>query len=98
MFDVASGSSEDRFVLGLVCCKLIEIGIGLGVGRVNIVKTLLGFGQIAKPLFDCFAYRLLGIELRLLRQVANLDTRHRYGFAHDLLINTCHDLQEARFA
>src|SRR5690606_40677109 len=44
------------------------------------------------------SHRLFGIELRLLRQVADLDAGHRAGFALDLRVDAGHDLEQRRLA
>jgi hypothetical protein len=41
---------------------------------------------------------LSGIELRLLRQVADLDAGHGHGFALDLLVDAGHDPQQRGLA
>jgi hypothetical protein len=41
---------------------------------------------------------LFGVELRLLRQVADRQVRHRRGFADDVLVDAGHDAQHGRLA
>jgi hypothetical protein len=39
-----------------------------------------------------------GVELRLLRQVADLQAGHRHGFAFDVLVDAGHDLEQRALA
>jgi hypothetical protein len=47
---------------------------------------------------DLLAHGLLGIKLRLLRQEADLDARHRVGLALEVLVEAGHDLQHRGLA
>ena len=94
----APAVGEDGFVLGLLGGELVEIGVRLGVGGVDLVELLLRLEHFAQALFDRLAHGLLGIELRLLRQIADVQVRHRHGFAFDVLVHAGHDLQQGRFA
>jgi hypothetical protein len=42
--------------------------------------------------------RSAGVELRLLRQVADAHAGHRRGFALEVLVDAGHDLQQRRLA
>lgn len=94
---VATLSLDDGFQLALFAGQLVEIRIRVGVGRIDLVQSGHGAFHFADRLFDRFAYGLLRIQLRLLRQVANLDTGLRTGFPFDLGIDACHDAQQGRF-
>lgn len=91
---MAVGSLQDGFELGLLGGQRIEIGVRLGVGGVYLVEACLGLLDLAYRLFDDITHRLGRIELRLLRQVADLDTGHRPGFAVDLGVDAGHDAQQ----
>ena len=76
----------------------VEVRVGFGVGGVHGVKLRLRLDDFAHALFDGFAHGLFGIELRLLREVADLDPGHRNGFAFDVRVDPRHDLEERRLA
>ena len=98
MLDVAAAGGEDGLVLGLLGGELVEVGVRLGVGGVDLVELLLGFEHLAEALLDRLAHGLLGIELRLLRQEADAHVGHRHGFAFDVLVHAGHDLEQAGLA
>ncbi len=77
--------------------QLVKVGIRVGVGRIDLVQTGHGALHFANGLFDRLAYGLLRIQLRLLRQVANLDAGLRTGFPFDLGVDACHDAQQGGF-
>jgi len=89
---------DDRLEPRLLGGERVEVGAFLGVRRVDLVQTLLRTEDIAHPFLDRLAHRLAWIELWLLWQKTDLQTRHRDGFAFDLLVYTRHDAQQARFA
>ena len=85
---------DDRFQFTLFFGQLVEIGIGFGIGGIDFVQTRHGPFQIAHGFFNRFTNGLLRIEFRLLRQVTDLDTGLRTGFAFDFGINAGHDAQQ----
>ncbi|MCY1407503.1 hypothetical protein D9M71_228070 [compost metagenome] len=94
---VAVGSLDDGFQLGLLGGQRVEVGVRLGVGGVDLVQTGLGLFDLANGFFDDIADGGLRVELRLLRQVADVDARHRAGFALDLGVDARHDAQQGGF-
>ncbi|MNO47861.1 hypothetical protein D3C76_381850 [compost metagenome] len=94
---VAVGSLDDGFQLGLLGGQRVEVGVRLGVGGVDLVQTGLGLFDLANGFFDDIADGGLRVELRLLRQVANVDARHRAGFTFDLGVDARHDAQQGGF-
>ncbi len=60
------GRRDDRFQLGLLGGQRVEVGVGLGVGGVDLLQARLGGHGLAQALFDRLAHRVLGVELRLL--------------------------------
>ncbi|MCY1217946.1 hypothetical protein D9M72_298770 [compost metagenome] len=93
-FDVvAVAGRQDGFVLGLVGGQCVEVGVRFGIGRVDLVELLARLEHAAQRLFHRFAHGLLGIELRFLWQVADVQVRHRRGFALDFLVEAGHDLE-----
>ena len=95
---VGTGGLDDGLVLGLLGRQGVEVGVRLGVGGVDLFQLLLGLDDLAQTALDGLAHGLLGIQLRLLRQVAHLDARHRHGFAVDLLVEAGHDLEQRGLA
>ncbi|MNG89271.1 hypothetical protein D3C79_481300 [compost metagenome] len=94
---VAVGGLQDGFQLGLLGGQLVEVGIRFGVGRVDLVQARLGVLDHADRFLDHFTHGLARIELRLLRQVADVDVGHRTGFAVEFLVDARHDPQQGRF-
>ena len=70
----------------------------LAVGRVHLLEPLLGGERAADALFHRLAHGLVGVELRLLRQVADLQARHRRRLALDVVVDAGHDLEQGRLA
>ena len=66
-----AGGGDDGLELGLLGGQLVEVGVGLGVGGVDLVQPLLRAEHFAEALLDRLAHRLVRVELRLLRQVAD---------------------------
>ena len=95
---VGTGGRDDRLELRLLRGKRVEVGALLGVGRVDLVETLLRAQHFAHSLLDGCAYRLRGIELRLLRQESDAQIRHRHRFAFVFAILAGHDPQQRRLA
>jgi len=92
------GGRDDGFEFSLFGGQGVEIGVRLGVGGVDLVQALLGGDHGAQAFFDGLADRVLGVELRFLRQVADVQARHGRGFAFDFAVHACHDLQQRRLA
>ncbi|MNS65190.1 hypothetical protein D3C72_983420 [compost metagenome] len=102
VFDVVraagGGRGDDGFQVSLLSGQGVEIGVRLGVGGVDLVQALLGGDDGAQAFFNRLAHRVLGVQLRFLRQVADVQARHGDGFAFDLFIDASHDLQQRRLA
>ncbi len=84
--------------LGLLGHQRVHVGIGVGeFGRdlVEAVEQRLGRGD---ALHDVAEHVLLRIELRLLRQEADLGALGRPGLAGEILVEAGHDAQERRLA
>ena len=93
-FSVGAGCIDDGLKLGLFGSQGIKVCIGLSVGRINFFESLLSIEHFAQPFFHSFTNRVVGIELRLLRQIPDFDTGHRQSFALNIGINACHNLQK----
>ncbi len=91
---VAIGGLQDRLELGLLGGQRVEVGVWLGIGGIDGIQTGLGVLDHADRFLDDLAHGLLGIELRLLRQVADIDARHGAGFAVELGVDAGHDAQQ----
>jgi len=52
----------------------------------------------AQAAFDCLAHGLLWVQLRFLRQVTDIQARHRHRFADDILVDAGHNFQQRGFA
>jgi hypothetical protein len=95
---VRFGRGEQLLELLLLGGELVEVGVGLGVLRVHLLEALLRLEHFPQAFLDRFAHGVAGLELRLLRQVADADSRHRRGRAFVLLVEARHDLQDRRLA
>jgi hypothetical protein len=97
-FGIVAAGGDDRFEAGLLFGQLVEVGVFLGIGGIHRLQLLLRLGDFTQPGFNRLAYRLLGVEQGLLRQVADLDARLPLHFAFVFLFDAGHDLQHGRFA
>ena len=93
-FGVGARGGDDRFEACLFGGERVEVRIGFGVGRVDGVQLRLRLHHLTHALFDRFTDGVLGVQLRLLREVADVDAGHRHGFAFVLLIHARHDAKE----
>ncbi|MNZ39227.1 hypothetical protein D3C78_567160 [compost metagenome] len=94
---VAVAGLEDGFELGLFGGELVEVGIRLGVGSVDLVQARLGVLDHADRFLDHFTHGLGWVQLRFLWQVTHVDVGHRTGFAVEFLVDARHDPQQGRF-
>lgn len=95
---VSVGCLQDRLQLGLLGGQGVEVGIRLGIGGIDLVQPRLGLLDLADGLFDDVAHGGLRVQLGLLRQVADVDPRHRPGLAFDLGVDAGHDPQQGGLA
>ena len=77
--------------------QLVEVGVRLGVERVNLIQTLQRADHFGDRFFDRFAHRLFRVKLRLLRQITHFDARLRACFPFDIFIDARHDAQQRGF-
>jgi hypothetical protein len=91
-------SRDDRFQPRLLGCQCIEIGIGFGVGGIHRIELGFGFEHFTQTAFDRLAHGLLRVQLRFLRQVADIQVRHRDRFADDVRVDAGHDFKQRRFS
>ena len=96
--EVSAGGGEDGFALGLFLGELIEVGVGLGVGGVDFIQPGFRLDDFAETRFDRLAHGVRRVELRLLRQVADADARHRNRLAFDIAVDTGHDADQRGLA
>ncbi|KAF1858260.1 hypothetical protein Lal_00014761 [Lupinus albus] len=93
----AVGRGDDRFQALLLLGQRVEVGVRLRVGRVHRFQLGLRLERFAQAAFHFLAHGFLRIELRFLRQVADVQARHRARFALDVGVDAGHDLQQRRF-
>ncbi len=86
---------QDGFKLGLFGGQFVEVGIFVSVSRVDLVQARLGVLDHADRFLDHFTYSLGRVQDRFLRQVADVQVRHRTGFAVELGIDASHDFSAA---
>ncbi|MCY1444139.1 hypothetical protein D9M71_605920 [compost metagenome] len=94
---MAVAGLQDGFELGLFGGQLVEVGIRLGVGGVDLVQTRLGVLDHADRFLDHFTDGLARVQLRFLWQVTDVQVRHRTGFAVELFVDASHDLEQGGF-
>ncbi len=91
---VAVAGLQNRFELGLFGGQLVEVGIRIGVGGIDLVEARLGVLDHADRFLDHFTDGLARVQLRFLGQVADVQVRHRAGFAVEFVIDAGHDFQQ----
>ena len=84
--------------MGLLGREFVEISVLGGVLGIHLVEPLLGGQHTADALLHRLAHGLVGVEQRLLWQVADLQVGHGIGLALDLLVQAGHDLQQRALA
>jgi len=89
---------DDRFELRLLGRELFEIRIGFRICRVDLVEALLRVKRFAKTFLHGFAHGLFRVELRLLRQEADLHVRQGGHFALEIRLDPGHDFQKRGFS
>jgi hypothetical protein len=93
-------STVDRVDLALELAhllhQLVEVGVVLGIAHFGRdgVEAIDHVGNVAGAVLDVLEHRLQGIELRLLRQVADRDVLARPRLAGEILVEAGHDLDQ----
>ena len=95
---VRIAGGEDRLEPLLFLGQRVEVGAFLGVGRVDLVQPCLRLQHFADAFLDRLAHGHVRIELRLLRQVADLDAGLRPRLAREVGVDAGHDLEHGRLA
>jgi len=95
---LAAGGGDHGFQIGLLGGQLVEVGVFVAVFGIDLVQPLLGRQHAAHAFFHHLAHGLVRRQQRLLRQVADVQARHRGGFALDLLVQAGHDLEQRALA
>ncbi len=95
---MAVGGVQVGFQFGLFGGQLVEIGVRVGVGGIDFIEPGLSGLDRRDGFFDVAAHVLAGIELRLLRQEADVDAGLRAGFAENVGVDAGHDAQQGGFA
>ena len=76
----------------------LVVGHRLGEFLADLVETVQQLDGLAETFLDIAAHVLLGIQLGLLRQVADLDACLRASLAFEFLVDAGHDAQHRRLA
>ncbi|KAF1049442.1 MAG: hypothetical protein GAK34_02062 [Delftia tsuruhatensis] len=95
---VGAGSGDLGFQLALLGSQRVEVGVGLGVGGVDFIEARAGRVDFGHGLFHGLAHRVLWIELRLLRQIADGQALHGQRLAFEFLVHPGHDLEQRGLA
>ena len=95
---IGPGGGQDRLEAGLLFGELVEIGVRFGVGGVDLFQLGLRLEDLAQTRLHFLADVGFGVELRFLRQIADLQVGHRRCLADDVGVESCHDAQNRRLA
>ena len=95
---VAVGRLDDGFEPRLFGGDLVEVGIGFGVRGIDRVEPGQRVLDVLRRVFDVAAHVLGRVELRFLRQEADLDAGLRPRLAFELLVDARHDPQQRGLA
>ena len=98
MFGIGASRCNDGFKPGLLCCQRVKIGIRLAIGGVHGLQLGLCRKHRAHSGLDALAHGVLWVKLWLLRQVADIEARHRCGLAFDLGVQAGHDFEQGGLA
>jgi hypothetical protein len=82
----------------LLLDQLLEVGVRLGERGGDRVEAVELRALLAERLLDVAAHVLRGVELRLLREVADARALVRPRLALEVLVGAGHDAQQARLA
>ena len=94
----AIGSRDNRFQAFLLLGQRVEVRVRFGIGGVHRFQQRLCVKGFAQAGFHFLAHGFFRIQLRFLRQVADVQARHRACFALDVGVDACHDFQQGGFA
>ena len=89
---------DDGLEARLLGGKGVEIGLGVGIRGIDFIELGARGKDLAHRFFDALAHGVLGVELRLLRQVADLQARHGQGLALEFFVHAGHDLEQGGLA
>ncbi len=95
---VAVGRLDDRLELRLLGGDLVEVGVRLGVGRIDGLELRERVRDVGDRHLDVAAHVLGRIELGLLREEADLDAGLRSRLALEILVHAGHDPQQRGLA
>jgi hypothetical protein len=98
VLDVRARSGDDGLVLRLFLGQFVEVRVGFGVGRVDLIELLLGGDDFTQRGLDFLAHRVVGVQLWFLGQVADGNAGEPLHFSVVLLVLAGHDLQHGRLA
>ena len=95
---VAIDRGQEGLEFGLFGRQLVKVGVFIRVGGVDRFQAGECVLDGLDPFLDDVAHRVLGIEVRLLFEEADLDAGLRTGLALDLGIAARHDAQQRTLA
>ncbi len=99
LFDgVRVAGGEDGFQALLLLGQRIKISAFFGIGGIHRFQRGLGLQHVAHAFFHGLAHGVLGVQLRLLGQIADFDAGLRAGLALEIGVHAGHDLQHGGLA
>ncbi len=85
---------DNLFIFALLSGQFVEVRIRLGVFGIHFIQTFQRVNHFGYRFFNGFTYGVFRVQLRFLRQVADLDAWLRTGFTFDVCIDAGHDAQQ----
>ena len=85
---------DNLFIFALLSGQFVEVRIRLGVFGIHFIQTFQGVNHLGYRFFNGFTHGVFRVQLRFLRQVADLNARLRTGFTFDVCIDAGHDAQQ----
>ena len=95
MLGIGARGCNDRLQTRLLGGQRVKVRIGFAIGGVHGIQLRLGRKHSAHTRLNALAHGVAWIQLGLLRQVTNVEARHRRGFAFDFLVKAGHDLEQS---
>ncbi len=91
---VAVGRLDQVLQIRLLLGQGVEVGVRVGIGGIDLIQAGEGGRDVAERLLDIAAHVLGRIQLRFLRQKADLDAGLGTRLALDLGVDAGHDAQQ----
>ena len=81
----------------LLFSQRIKVCVGLSVGRIDLIEPGQRVDCLRQAFFYVSSNVFIGIKLRFLSEITNLNARLRTRLALDVSVDACHDFEEGGF-